>query len=305
MNQRISVSISPDENGFIGRECPKCKDYFKVKSGTGLPIQQHTCPYCNYTGNNNEFFTEDQIEYAKSVAIKKAVGPILDSFHRSLKKLETSTRGRFIQIKVRTSGNVFNIKHYQEKILETNIICDSCGLNFSIYGVFSNCPDCGRLNAKVIFEKSIEVLKNKLKLSEDSTLEPSLKEDLLKDSLIGAISSFDSLGKILRVKHNTKFLSNPKNLFQNFLKLDESLNTYFGKNVKDYLSQPDSDFLFKMFQVRYIYEHNSGVIDDDFIRNLPQFTAQKGRKYKLNKNEIQQFLEKLSTLMQSIYSEVE
>jgi Zn finger protein HypA/HybF involved in hydrogenase expression len=45
------------------------------------------------------------------------------------------------------------IKHYQEKILETNIACDNCGLVFSIYGVFSNCPDCGRLNAKVIFEK--------------------------------------------------------------------------------------------------------------------------------------------------------
>lgn len=305
MNQTVSVSINPDDEGFLGRECPKCKEYFKVKPGTGLSIKYHICPYCDYKGGNNEFFTEEQIEYAKSIAIKKAVEPIFDNFHKSLKKLETSTRGGFIQIKVRTSGNIFKIKHYQEKILETNVICDSCGLSFSIYGVFSNCPDCGRLNAKVIFEKSIEVLKNKLKLSEDSTVEIPLKKDLLKDSLIGAISAFDSLGKVLRVKHNTKFLSNPKNLFQNFLKLDESLKTFLGKNVKDYLSQQDSDFLFKMFQVRHIYEHNAGVIDDDFIRNLPQFNSQKGRKYKLEKNEVQQFLEKLSRLMQGIYSEVE
>ncbi|MDD4353584.1 MAG: hypothetical protein PHN56_03945 [Candidatus Nanoarchaeia archaeon] len=305
MNQRISVSINSDENGFIGRECPKCKEYFKIKFGTGLPIHQYTCPYCNYTGDNDEFFTEAQIEYGKSVAIKKVVGPILDSFHRSFKKLETSTKGGFIQIKVRTSGNVFKIKYYQEKILETNVICDSCGLNFSIYGVFSNCPDCGRLNAKFIFEKSMEVLKNKLKLSEDSTLESSLKNDLLKDSLIGAISSFDSFGKSLRDKHNTKFLYDTKNLFQNFLKLNESLKIYFGKNIKDYLSQQDSDFLFKMFQVRHIYEHTAGVIDNDFIKKLPQFNLQKGRKYILDKKEILLFLEKLLSLAQKIYLEVE
>lgn len=305
MNQTVSVSINPDEEGFIGRECPKCEEYFKVKPGTGLSIQYNICPYCYYKCSNNKFFTKEQIEYAKSVAIKKVVGPVFDNFHRSLKKLETSTRGGFIQIKVRTTGNLFKIQHYQEKILETNVTCDSCGLMFSIYGVFSNCPDCGKLNAKVIFEKSMEVLRNKLKLSEDSSVELPLKEDLLKDSLIGAISTFDSLGKALRSKHNTKFSSNSKNLFQNFVKLDETLKNSFGKNIKDYLSQQDSDFLFKMFQVRHIYEHNAGVIDDDFIRNLSQFSSQKGRRYKLEKNEIEQFLEKLSKLMQSIYSEVE
>jgi len=144
MNPKISISINPDNDGFLGRECLKCKEYFKVKPGTGLTIKYHICPYCNYKGNNNEFFTEEQIEYAKSVAIKKSIGPIFDNFHKSLKKLETSTRRGFIQIKVKTSGNLFKIKHYQESILETNVICDNCGLNLSIYGVFSNCPDCGK-----------------------------------------------------------------------------------------------------------------------------------------------------------------
>lgn len=305
MNQTFSISINPDEEGFIGRECPKCEDYFKVKFGTGLPNKYHICPYCNYKGNNNEFFTKEQIEYAKSVAVKKAVGPIFDNFHKSLKKLETSTRGGFIQIKVHTSGNLFKIKHYQEKILETNVTCDNCDLMFSIYGVFSNCPDCGKLNAKVIFEKSMEVLKNKLELSKDSNIDSSLKEELLKDSLIGSVSAFDSLGKALRNKHTTKFPPNPKNLFQNFVKLDEALKNSFDKNIKDYLSQQDSDFLFKMFQVRHIYEHNASVIDDDFIRNLPAFTPQKGRKYRLEMEEINQFLEKLTKLMKGIYSEVE
>lgn len=305
MNQTFSVNIEPDEEGFTGRTCPKCEQYFKVKFGTGLPIQYHICPYCGYRGNTEEFLTKEQVEYAKSVAVKKVVGPIFDNFHKSIKKLETSTRGGPIQIKVRTSGNLFKIEHYQERILETNVTCDNCGLVFSIYGVFSNCPDCGKLNARVIFDKSIEVLKKKLELSEDSKIENSLKEELLKDALTGAISAFDSVGKALINKYPSIFSSQPRNLFQNFIKLNESLKNSFNKEIKDYLSTEDSEFLFKMFQVRHIYEHNLGVIDDDFIRNLPNFSSQKGRKYKLEKNEIESFLEKLSKLMHDIYSEVE
>lgn len=305
MNQSVSVNINPDNEGFTGRECPKCEEYFKVKCGTGLPIKYHICPYCNYQGPSEQFSTKDQLEYAKSVAIKKVVEPAFDSLHRTLKKLETSTRGGFVQIKVRTSGNALRIKDYQEKILETNVTCDNCGLEFSIYGVFSNCPDCGKLNANVIFEKSIEVLKKKLKLSKDDKIDKVFQEELSKDALTGAVSSFDSFGKALRKKHSAKFPSNPKNLFQNFVKLDEALKISFGKNVKDYLSQSDSEFLFKMFQVRHIYEHNAGVIDDDFVRKLPSFNSQKGRKYRLDESELEHFLEKLYELMIKIYSEVE
>jgi Zn finger protein HypA/HybF involved in hydrogenase expression len=49
--------------------------------------------------------------------------------------------------------NRVSIRYKCQTQVETNIACDNCGLVFSIYGVFSNCPDCGRLNAKVIFEK--------------------------------------------------------------------------------------------------------------------------------------------------------
>jgi phage FluMu protein Com len=88
MNQIFSININPDEEGFIGRECPKCKDYFKVKFDTGLPTQYHICPYCGYKENYGDFFTKEQIEYAKSVAVKKALEPIFDNFHKSLKKLK-------------------------------------------------------------------------------------------------------------------------------------------------------------------------------------------------------------------------
>ena len=54
-----------------------------------------------------------------------------------------------------------------KRLNEMTLICDSCGLEFSIYGVFANCPDCDHLSAITIFKKSIEVIRKKLLLIED------------------------------------------------------------------------------------------------------------------------------------------
>ena len=157
----------------------------------------------------------------------------------------------------------------------------------------------------MIFDKSIESSNKRLKLSEDGSIGEVLRDELLKDALIGAISSFDSLGKALRNKHISKFPTNPRNLFQNFIELDKALYNSFGKHIKDYLSQSDSDFLFKIFQVRHIYEHNAGVIDEDFVNKLPHFKSQKGKKYKLEKSELELFFNKLLELVSKIYHELE
>lgn len=44
----ISVSIEKDADGYLGRECPTCEKYFKLKPETGVPsLTQTRCPYCN------------------------------------------------------------------------------------------------------------------------------------------------------------------------------------------------------------------------------------------------------------------
>ena len=52
---RFSISIKPDKDGYLGRECPvkTCKGYFKITPGTGLKgrIPFH-CPYCGHSGRD-------------------------------------------------------------------------------------------------------------------------------------------------------------------------------------------------------------------------------------------------------------
>lgn len=93
---KINLEIPKDEHGFIGRECLKCKKYFKLKPGTGLPTLNCHCPYCGYEGDSSTFRTPDQLEYAHSVGINiaydKFVEPMLDDLTNSFKQLESSTR---------------------------------------------------------------------------------------------------------------------------------------------------------------------------------------------------------------------
>ena len=155
---QIPVTIPYDENGMLGRECLECKQYFKLKPGTGLPTDYVHCPYCEYEGKNDTFWTPAQLEYAKSVAFNQAfnqiIKPSLDKLNKSFKDLERSTRNSLIQIKVTTPNisNNFPIKYYSEEELETNLTCDNCGLVFSVYGVFARCPDCSETNAFLIYD---------------------------------------------------------------------------------------------------------------------------------------------------------
>jgi len=213
----MTITLPTDDEGMIGRECPECKEYFKVKPGTGLlNISTCTCPYCEHTDDSGEFFTEAQLEYAQSIAVREVLRPTLAQLERSFKQLERSTRHSLFSIKVRTRGFNLPIKYYAEKDLETTVECGTCGLVFAIYGVFAVCPDCSRPITMSMFKKSLEVARKRLSVLERiPSQESELREALLTDTLSGTVATFDSLGKRLREEFPAIFPKRPRNLFQN------------------------------------------------------------------------------------------
>ena len=61
-----------------------------------------------------DFMTDAQNEFMQSIVLKEFVGPIMEDFQKSMKKLERSTRGGCFQIRVKTSNQGFKVKHYTE-----------------------------------------------------------------------------------------------------------------------------------------------------------------------------------------------
>jgi len=291
MERKIRITFPTDEHGLTGRECPSCRRYFKVKFGTGLPTSYCICPYCGERANHDQFFTEAQIEYAKSVAVKEALSSSLSELENTLKDLERLTRGGFIQFKVKTTGFNLPLKYYQEKELETHVVCDNCGLEFAIYGVFASCPDCEKLNAMIILAKSIEVASKRLKLLE--SLDPSeseLKEAILADAVSSGVSSFDGFGKALQRRYPKIFFEGHKNLFQNLTLLSSCLEKSIDRTLSDLIGDEEFNFLVRWFQIRHIYEHNMGVVDEDFVKKIGDALQLKGKKYPLERKDIEKFL---------------
>ena len=196
MGDTISIPIPSDERGFTGRECPQsgCEGYFKIELGTGLKgddLPCH-CPYCGHTAGHDQFWTKEQIEYAKSIVLRN----VAESLHRGLKKMEFShkPKGAFgIGTSMRVTSRPVPIHHYREKHLETEVVCIHCTLRYSVYGVFAFCPDCGEHNSIQILDKNLGVVDKMLTLA--STVEPDLAEKLVENAHEDCVSALDGFGR--------------------------------------------------------------------------------------------------------------
>jgi hypothetical protein len=291
MEQKIAVSLKTDDQGLFGRECPECERYFKMRVLRDLDASECICPYCECKDSHNRFFTQDQIEYMKSYAAREVMGPAFRNLERTMRRLEQSTKGGVIQIKVSTSGMNFPLRYYKERDLETHVTCDSCGMEFAIYGVFASCPECGRLNALTIIRKSIEVARKKLLVfDQQDAAEIDVKNGVLADVLSDAVSSFDGFGKVLRLRHPGVLPEQPRNLFQNLSALSGSLESGLGASLKSMVGNEQFDLMTRWFQVRHLYEHNMGVVDEDFVRKVRGSNHLLGKKHPLERVEIERVL---------------
>ena len=94
----FTISIPPDDDGYILLHCEHCGEYFKV---TANDIEDDRvlnvyCPACGL--ESDSYITEDVIELAEARATNYAQNLIYDE----LKKLEKQTRGSLLQFKIKS-----------------------------------------------------------------------------------------------------------------------------------------------------------------------------------------------------------
>jgi rubredoxin len=292
--KRYSITLPTDEEGMLGRECPaeNCLGYFKIKPGTGIKDDdlQPTCPYCGIKVDAQDFSTQEQIEYAKSLVmreVQKALGADLRNWGKSL---ERSTRGGFLQIKVDYKSTPMPIRFYEEKELETTIACEQCGLVYSVFGKFAYCPDCGIDNTIQILSKNLELV-NKLLSKAREEENPEFQEFLVHNALEDIVSSFDSFGRNsvqLFTKNTDK--SDLSISFQNIRKAHERILKVFDFDFRHGLPPEDWEKVVKNFQKRHLISHNDGIVDAPYIQITNDKEAVKGRKIRIASEDVEKML---------------
>lgn len=296
LGNRIEVPIKPDEEGYVGRECPveSCLGYFKITFGTGLkgPTPCH-CPYCGHSGDHNTFWTQEQLEYAKSIALRQ----FTDALQRDLKGMEFDYKpsggfGIGISLKV-TPGRPHPIRYYREKKLETAVVCDNCTLRYAIYGVFGWCPDCGIHNSRQILTKNLEIAEKELVLSD--SVDRELAEHLIGDALENAVSAFDGFGRAISSQQGHEIR------FQSLAGARRNIVDVFGFDFADAITQQEWDFTCRMFQKRHLLSHKLGVIDDEYVQKANDLTAMPGRKIAISRDEVEASLALVRELGNRLY----
>lgn len=281
LGSQITVPINADEDGYVGRECPvaECLGYFKITLGTGVksPAPCH-CPYCGHDGEQNTFFTQEQLEYARSVVMRKVTA----AFQKDLKSLEFEhkPRGAFgigFSLKVKDSPPP-PILNYREKQLETEVICDRCTLRYAIYGVFGWCPDCGVHNSLQILGKNLELAKKELALAVSADRE--MADYLVGDALENVVSAFDGFGREVCLQKGADIR------FQNLSGARRKVQEVFGLDFADGLGSNEWESACQLFQKRHLLAHKMGVIDEEYAQKAHDSAAIVGRKVRVSPEEV-------------------
>lgn len=95
----IPMSLPLDADGFLRRECPNCKREFKWRHITAdeealvvessAPVDAYYCPYCYEPSPPDAWWTREQLDYAKQMAMAEVLGPSLRRFQRQIRRMNT------------------------------------------------------------------------------------------------------------------------------------------------------------------------------------------------------------------------
>lgn len=305
LGSQFSISLPPDEEGFLGRECPvaECEGYFKLQPGTGLKGENLPCycPYCGHSAGSDKFFTKAQVEYAKSVVMRQVTGALL----KDLKSLEFNhrPRGAFgIGISMKVSGKPTALRHYRESKLETEVVCDKCTLRYTIYGVFGFCPDCAVHNSRQILNKNLELVDKLLAVAE--TQEPPVAQHLIENALEDCVSAFDGFGRETCRVFAAKAVKPEKAAeirFQNIGGARDRVREQFSVDFAATAAPADWTLILRAFQKRHLLAHKMGVVDEDYLSATGESTALLGRKVSILAPEVRELSGRLQELGRELF----
>lgn len=289
----FGFSFGPDEDGYLGRECPAedCVNrYFKITPGTG--IQGHEvvrCPYCGHTSERNQFYTSDQVEHMRSVMLNAFSGALLKDLKAALpRSTPRRSRGFGLEITFRVEGRPHPVHYYQERELETEVICEQCGLRYAVYGVFAYCPDCGTHNSLQMLNKNLDLALKKMALA--ATADPEVADTILADALGSAVAAFDAFGReacrVAAQAAGTPGIAD-RISFQNLTGAQRNLQVAFAVDLASGISAPQWESICRLFQKRHLFAHSAGVVDQGYLDKTNDPHALLGRKVPLDAAEVE------------------
>lgn len=319
----MTITIPADADGRIARKCPSddCSPgYFKVKPGTGITVNHQIafCPYCHNSSEPNGFTTEEQVRYAKDFAVREVKQELSNMIQNALdigpsgkKKMGNDILSIEMTYK---SSPLPHVRRPLEEELKRDVICPNCGLDHSVYGLASWCPDCGEDILFTHIESEYNVIKimtHDIQRRQEQ-LGPRVAAKDIENCLEDTVSIFEAVVKIFinRLLHK-KGLSIPEiddffkikiaNRFQSIPRTEQFLKSEFQIILHESIDMKKIEWLSELFEKRHPITHNLGVIDRKYLEKAR--TAEKeGREIRVTIEDIEKGLELSLEVIKAIHS---
>jgi hypothetical protein len=316
----MSITMPKDDDGRVARECPNslCSPaYFKVTPGTGITGEQDVvyCPYCKHVAEPSNFTTQEQIRYAKDIALREAQGGIDDMIKDALRLGPSGKRkmgGGLISMEMSYKPSPpHHVRRPYEDEVRRDVVCPHCTLDQTVFfGLATWCSGCGKdiflthVSAEIAVTQSM--LKDVARREQDLGKRVAAKD--LENCLEDAVSIFEASVKALVRRALTERGHDPAsidsqmkkigNSFQSTERSKEQLLKLFGCSP----SQPDLwERLSRCFAKRHPVTHNLGVVDKKYLERAQQ-AEQEGREVRISENEVAALLEDIYSAISDIHS---
>lgn len=283
----MSIDLKPDKDGFLARGCvtDECSPgYFKVKLGTGI-AEHHTtafCPYCRSSDQPGRFSTEEQVKYARSVAMREAHESVSGMLNEALglgRRGRKKIGGDFLSIEIsQKPGRPPRLHYPVEDEVRRDITCPSCGLVHAVFGLAYWCPDCGSDVFVVHVKEEFDVVRRMIEDTERrlEVLGPRVVAKDLENCLEDVVSIFEASMRAMTRRHLKASgldgasvesqMREVRNSYQNPQRASEVAQRKMGIDLFAPCTENDRQFLSAIFEKRHPITHNLGVIDREYLR---------------------------------------
>jgi hypothetical protein len=292
----VPVGFEADDEGYFDRECPSetCLFQFKIWGEDWLALQSRDalwCPLCGHSAGPGSWWTKEQLEYAKQVALGKIQGGIREAIRKDSTKFnQRQPKGGLLRMSMQLKeGRSLrrDIPQPAGESLDLRIKCESCSTQFAVLGSAFFCPACGHNSALRTFADGLR--KVRAKLTAADVIRAALVESVGKDEAELIIRSMietalaDSVVALQRLCERLYDLVPaapplPQNTFQ---RIDDGMTawvTVLGLGYDHWLSASELDRLRLLFQRRHLLAHTEGIVDAKYLQRSGDTAYQLGQR---------------------------
>ncbi len=318
--QSVSIPIESDEKGYIDKQCPseECEFIFKVNEEDWKNIFKDEavwCPLCRHEAPAEQWFTIEQVKYAKAESLTIVKGKINNALSLGAQKFNRrQPKNSFISMSMEVKGGIQRthvIPAQAAELMQLEIQCEKCNARFAVIGSAYFCPACGHNSVTQTFSDSLRKIKAKkdgIDVIRKALIESvgkdeaeltcrSLRETCISDGVVAFQKFCEGMYE--------SFRKVPFNAFQRLEQGNKLWSNVVNEGYSDWLSADEYTKLNILYQKRHLLAHNEGIVDAQYINKSSDSTYKEGQRIVILDKDIDSLvssLEKLSNGIKNVCS---